>query len=200
MQTDYLLAYGSLLNSYSREVVSGISGSMQRAELSGWTRAWCVAYPDEFATYAGAVPRDGQSLDVLLVPTHISPELQHREREYRFTQIDQCNVKLAQTSEDQQAAHRYFVCETMQFSKPTPRCPLPQSYVDTCLIGCYEIGGVQAMHRFIEQTQGWQASWVNDRSWQQPIYPRGAVLTTKQSEMVDALLAEHKLLQWRNND
>ena len=73
--------------------------------------------------------------------------------------------------------------------------PINQTYVDTCLIGCLESGSERVIEQFIETTYGWENGWYNDRI--RPQYPRAAVLTNKQIELVDSLLERAGILGLR---
>jgi hypothetical protein len=57
----------------------------------------------------------------------------------------------------------YAEHQTISNHKPSPCCPIPQSYVDCVLIGCLRFGKEFAQ-RFIQTTKGWcQKSIWNDR-------------------------------------
>ena len=40
--------------------------------------------------------------------------------------------------------------------------PICQTYVDTCLLGCLERGGVSLAERWASTTGGWSVYWLND--------------------------------------
>ena len=200
MSNTYLLAYGSLLSKFSREVHSGITGEAVPATVHGWSRAWCAADLDEAATYAGAQPNPNAILDAVLIPTELDPALQQRERNYRFTPVPKADLVFSSSISESAIQGQIVICEILAPQAATKTNPLPQSYVDTCLIGCFEAGGTQAVARFIEHTTGWDSYWLNDRQRQTLIYPRHARLSKQQHHMLDGILAECGVLSYRLQD
>mmetsp|Transcript_5978 Transcript_5978/g.7758 ORF Transcript_5978/g.7758 Transcript_5978/m.7758 type:complete len:255 (-) Transcript_5978:13-777(-) len=94
-----------------------------------------------------------------------------------------------------------------QTKAPTKDHPIVQSYVDTILRGCMEMGGEAFAEEFLKTTAGWHpeewnathyddddqvsAVWVDDRS--DPIYPRGDPdHFRKHGPAYDELMREHR--------
>lgn len=195
---DYLLGYGSLLSKHSREHYSRIYSPVKAVRLSGWSRSWCAAYPDENATYAGAQPKPEAQLDAILLPTTIDQDLQMRERNYHFIELKPEDLSLVEDAElPLNATDRVLICATASPTKASNQMPLPQSYVDTCMLGCLEISGIDGMRRFVQQTQGWDGVWFDDRHLNQPIYPRFAKPTRVQQQLIDDVLAQERVLGLR---
>lgn len=207
---EYIFAYGSLLSEYSRRHYSGIEAQVLPVTLTGWYRAWCTSYPDEGASYAGALRVDTvasksthfHELDGVLIPSVLDEDLQQRERGYQFTRLDADSLRLdnSQLSDED----RVWICETIKEAQPSIQTPLPQSYVDTCLLGCIESQGMDAASRFIKQTSGWDCVWINDRivehgSNKRPIYPRYTPINDNQSELIDQLLEFNGVLKYRQS-
>jgi hypothetical protein len=199
---NYLLSYGSLMNRYSREVYSGLVGDVIPAVLKGWSRGWCTQYPDEAASYAGAYASAGSLLNTVLVATEIDDGIRQREREYRFTELDrnQFDLRSEQEGDFAAGAARYWICETANPGIADQDTPLPQSYVDTCLLGCLESGGEADALEFVEQTSGWEGVWVNDRQFSRPIYPRGAPVSDSSYQQIDEILEAGGVLQYRQQN
>lgn len=195
---DYLVGYGSLLNKYSRETYSKIFSDVRAVRLQGWYRSWCAAYPDENATYAGAQRDSDAELEAVLLPTHIGEELQLRERNYQFIELDASQL-LADDGNPLSLAgnDRVLICATTEPLMPSTQLPLPQSYVDTCMLGCLENGGLESMRRFVDQTQGWEGAWIDDRRLSAPIYPRYALPNNEQRSLIDDVLAELGVIRYR---
>ncbi|MBL4673125.1 MAG: hypothetical protein JKX81_12780 [Arenicella sp.] len=84
---DYIFGYGSLVSRYSRQHYSKILSGAVVATGKGWCRSWCVSYPDEGATYAGALGDDFGLLNGVLVATDMGEALAERERGYQFTSL-----------------------------------------------------------------------------------------------------------------
>ena len=196
---NYLLSYGSLMNRYSREFYSGLVGDVIPVVLKGWSRGWCTQYPDEAASYAGAYPSPGSLLNTVLVATEIDDGIRQREREYRFTELDrnQFDLRSEQQGDFTAGAARYWICQTANPGIADQATPLPQSYVDTCLLGCLESGGEADALELVEQTSGWDGVWVNDRQFSRPIYPRGALVSNSNYQQIDEILEAGGVLQYR---
>lgn len=195
---NYIFGYGSLLSEYSRRHYSNIQAPVTAATVKGWVRAWCATYPDEGATYAGALRSDSNQLDGVLIPTEIDEGIAEREREYQFTLLNSDELSLDFTKQRFSEEDQIWICETLIAGVATKVNPLPQSYVDTCISGCIESKGTEGALRFIQQTEGWDCTWVNDRaSNQQPIYPRHTPVSDEQSQLIDSLLEQQGVLQFR---
>jgi hypothetical protein len=194
---EYILGYGSLLSQYSRQTHSNIDGQAQVTSISGWSRHWCAVYPDEGATYAGAVQNSNASLNAVLIPTQLDIGLRERERNYRFIRISPSDLSFMGANQPDLRDARMWLCESINPRAPTVVNPLPQTYVDTCLIGCIETGGKDAARDFISQTQGWNSAWINDRLHAKPIYPRHTPLNRSEKVLIDELLDEQGVLKYR---
>ena len=192
---DYIFAYGSLLSHYSRTHYSGITTKPVSATVRGWSRSWCAAYPDEGATYAGAIVDDTAELDGILIETEIDQGLIEREREYRFSELRQDTLNYDRRELRLSSSDRIYICETIAPKLPSQQLPLPQSYIDTCLIGCYELNGADGMARFIDQTTAWECVWLNDRG--SHIYPRSSPISSFHVEQIDSILENRGVLKNR---
>jgi len=198
--TDYLIGYGSLLSSFSRKHYSNINAPVQALLLKGWQRSWCARYADEGATYLGALPNSKSALNGVLIPTKIDPALAHREREYRFTEVDHGSIRMIGEDKNHLTEKdTVYICESLKPLLSNQDNPVPQSYVDTCMIGCLEAFGESGTIDFIEHTADWDQCWVNDRTRHPgPIYQRLTPSTPEQTELIDQLLTRAKTLQYRS--
>jgi len=184
---DYIFGYGSLLSEYSRQHYSNIHARVKVATVNGWVRAWCTTYPDEGATYAGALADASGQLDGVLIPSEIDQSLAERERGYTFSRVEINELSLIGTSEALSDNDRVWICETLISDVANIDNPLPQSYVDTCMSGCIESQGIDGAIRFIQQTKGWDSVWVNDRHLSStPIYPRYTPVSAEQAQLIDS--------------
>ena len=92
------------------------------------------------------------------------------------------------------------------FVPPDAQYPILQSYVDTILRGCLDIGGEDFAKEFIEGTKGWnpgelseyaltngpvkESCWINDRK--EPRYSRGdPVHSQANADKFDDLLQKY---------
>ena len=187
-----VLGYGSLMNSDSRSRHSGIPHDGVEVEVFGFERGWITRSEPELQTYVGAYQKKDGWLNAQLVPTHLDPALQKREQDYRFTPvtIDQLNFELADDLTERLIEwikqRDIWICESLKVEFSSADYPVHQSYIDTCLAGCLELGGEAAARRFIDSTTGWQHHRVNDR--EAPRYPRAAVVNPAYFAVIDRLL------------
>ena len=200
----YIVGYGSLLSHDSRLNHSRIDETAYPLELTGWQRSWVTRSLDEKQTYVGAVRQTGAKMNGALIPTEeISPELQERESNYRFTKLSIDDFTFSpylHEGEDvlkEQLEHKsIWVCETLKINNADENYPVNQSYVDTCLMGCLEVGGVLFAQHFIQQTTGWDNAWINDRSHKK--YPRYARIDEEEQMRIDSELAS--ILRFRKEN
>lgn len=198
---DYIFGYGSLVSRYSRQHYSNIMVDVKTAKISGWCRAWCVSYPDERATYAGAIRDNTAALNGVLIATEIDQGIANRERGYQFTRlnVDDLSVDIAGANLSQH--DQIWICESLQVDTATMANPLPQSYVDTCISGCLESKGLEGAIEFIQQTRGWNCLWLNDRYFEPtPRYPRYTPISIEQADLIDSLLEQQGVLKFRQDD
>lgn len=189
-----VLGYGSLMNGDSRSRHSGIPHDGIEVEVFGFERGWITRSEPESQTYVGAYQKSDGWLNAQLVPAHLDPALQKREQDYRFTPVTiaqlnfELNTQLAERLVGWLATRDIWICESLKIEPSTALYPVNQSYIDTCLAGCLELGGFAAARRFIESTSGWDHHRMNDR--QAPKYPRNAVVKHEHVDLIDQLLDE----------
>lgn len=204
-QQHFVVGYGSLMSHDSRFRFSQINTRVQPVWVNGWERGWVTSCAKERFNSVGAYPNPNAKLNATLVPVStITPELQQREQNYRFTEVPHQVISLTQAPTTEadvlSETNRYWICETLQQTQPDAAHPLLQSYIDTCLAGCVESGGLTFARSFIETTQFWHSNvqsefWINDRKHIK--YPRAAQVTSEQAANFDELLQEFDLLGLR---
>lgn len=187
---DFMIGYGSILSRHSRETYSDMTGPAVKIALPGWRRAWSVRYRDEGATYLGLVEDRANELHAVLVPVEINPDMRHRERGYEWREVHAHTVSGPQLPEG-----RYWIVVNHHHLPADADHPIPQSYVDTCLIGAFETGGEAMLRDFITRTDHWDTHWKDDRDT--PVYPRLTPLTKHQREMIDDHLNQAGVLKHR---
>ena len=192
-----VLGYGSLLSKDSRERYSNIFTPGIPVTVSGFERAWVTRSLHEKQTYVGAVANAHSKLNAQLIPTQINPALQEREKDYRFVEVSAKALNFHQhkgsaSLDDVLAQFTFWICETLDCTQANDAYPVHQTYVDTCLSGCLEHGGIEEAERFIVHTSLWEHPRVNDRA--NPKYPRAAVVNPDHFEHIDRLLAKRQCL------
>ncbi|TDF35686.1 gamma-glutamylcyclotransferase [Alteromonadaceae bacterium M269] len=191
---DYIVGYGSLLSHDSRLNHSQINEKAYPLELRGWQRSWVTRSLEEKQTYVGATRQLGAMMNGALIPTQeITLELEERESDYRFTRLTvddfsfEAYLPEAESLlKEQLVSSNIWVCETLMVNNADDNYPVNQSYVDTCLIGCLEVGGSAFAMQFIKQTLGWDNAWVNDRIAKR--YPRYARISEVDQARIDSEL------------
>ncbi len=206
-----VLGYGSLLSRGSRERYSGIYTQGLPVRVSGFKRAWVTRSLQEKQTYVGAISDNTSQLNAQLIPAEVNPSLRAREKNYRFVEVPAnaismvdsfyCEQTLSHRANSNQANknallrdvlqhHQLWLCETLLCHHASTDFPVSQSYIDTCLVGCLEHGGVSEATAFIEHTHGWEHPRINDRA--NPIYPRAAAISQQQLAQIDMLMNKVK--------
>ncbi len=188
-----VLGYGSLLSRDSRERHSNIFVKGIPVTVSGFERAWVTRSVQEKQTYVGATPNATCQLNAQLIPTEINPSLKTREKDYRFVEVSINDIHLNISDRVQReirletlSTHRFWICETLACEPANDAFPVNQTYIDTCLSGCIEHGGVEEAKAFLKHTQLWHHPRINDRL--QPQYPRAAKVEHQHIATIDALL------------
>ena len=197
----YVIGYGSLLSHDSRSRFSGINCQAIPVQLSGWRRAWSTRTLGEQQTCLSAKVEKGASFNAALVPIEqISPELAKREQDYEFIQVDSSQLSLLEQGQhrlsyEQLATKQVWICQNKKNEAANASYPICQSYVDTCLAGCLETGLGDFTLAFLRSTRGWEDAWINDRA--APRYPRAAAITQRSVSLIDDILQQADLLQYR---
>ncbi len=173
--------YGSLLSEYSRQTYSNIMGVTIDAVVHGWERAWITRSMPEKQTYVGALPNRSHSLNAQLICLSFDASFEAREKDYRFTEISSAQLELEHAYQsnkhllDVLANTPIYICETLQKWPANESFPVNYSYVQTCLMGCYESGGMARVIEFIQRTSLWLSGNIyNDLA--DPKYPRASQL------------------------
>ena len=192
-----VLGYGSLLSRDSRERHSGIYTQGLPVRVSGFKRAWVTRSLQEKQTYVGAVADRTSQLNAQLIPAEVNPSLRAREKNYRFVEVPASAIEHISSSlcnqtsftsalRDALSHHQLWLCETLLCHHPSSDFPVSQTYIDTCLVGCLEHGGISEATAFIEHTYGWNHPRINDRV--NPVYPRAAAISKQHLTQIDTLL------------
>ncbi len=190
-----IMGYGSLMNADSRHRHSNIPHHGIAVSVLGFERAWVTRSLPEKQTYVGAYQQADAWLNAQLVPSHLDPSIQQREQDYRFTRVSEAQLCLPYDAEVNETLVSWlserdlWICETLDTHPATNDFPVNQSYIDTCLAGCLELGGEVAAREFIHSTKAWNHPRVNDRA--SPNYPRAARVSTAQHTVIDGLLREY---------
>ena len=201
-QTQYILGYGSLLQTASRQRTLPSSDAGLPVLLSGFERGWFIrgsSYSP--TTYLGAIENPEGNLNAAIYRLSIPEEMQDSDlRESGYCRKRVKPEQLLRLDQDPLPEGEIWIYAAPPDRVQTPNSdyPIVQSYVDLFLGGCLELQKQFALADFAEQcvstTSGWSAHWVNDR-----IYPRRPFIYEPQSFSIDQILMKKipELLQER---
>jgi len=202
----YLVGYGSLLSHDSRSRHSNIFCPNMPIVAHGWQREWLARGMAHLQTALGVTHVESASLNaVLLRIEQISPELRDREQDYQFVEVDPSSIVAAQESELAQTelakiranpdTCKIWICANLNKEQANIHYPIYQTYIDTCLVGCFDMGITDFASEFIQSTHYWEHGWINDR--QNSLYARAAMVTQQQQQQIDRLLEKQQVLEYR---
>ena len=190
-----VVGYGSLLSQKSRELYSNIKSLPLPVTVNGWERGWVTRSTEEEQTYVGAYQNPNSHFNGQAFYTDIDDKLLKREQDYRFSKLRLEQLEFTFATSDSMldilSTCNVYVCETLDLRLPSDEFPVNSSYIDTCLTGCLEVGGVEEVKRFVSTTKHWPVEHKqNDRS--KPKYPRAASINEFESEVFDQLQLNKK--------
>jgi len=185
-----VVGYGSHMSKQSRDTHSNIRSLPLPVIVNGWERAWVTKSSDEKQTYVGAYQNNASCFNGHAFYTNIDEKLLQREQDYRFSKLklDQLDFgSVISTSMLEVLSNcTVYVCETLERKKPSREFPVNASYIDTCLKGCLDVGGVEEVKRFISTTKYWPDVFkIDDRL--KPKYPRAAETCMSECEKFDEI-------------
>ena len=185
-----VVGYGSLLSKQSRERYSNIRSLPLPISVRDWERSWVTRSIDEKQTYVGAYPCRSSSFNGQAFRTNIDKQLQKREQDYKFTeiQLEQLDFHTSLNGEqvDRLSQLKFYICESLRLQSANEQFPVNLSYIDTCLKGCFELAGANEVKRFVNTTKDWPSIFKsNDRA--KSNYPRASETTIEEQGIFDRL-------------
>lgn len=175
--------YGSLLSEYSRRYFNQIDSVGIAVTVKNWERAWITRSQNEQQTYVGAIPNKLKTLNAQLIALTLDDDFTRREQDYRFTpllpeqvQFDRHTQNLLGFDKWQSwlISQQIYICETLSVMPTSPDFPVNLSYVNTCVQGCFESGGLACVDAFFDTTSNWQTTHFND-DLSRTKYPRSII-------------------------
>lgn len=188
--TDYVFAYGSLVNSHSRSLTVDRSGVVP-VVVRGWLRSWTSRHFDEHLTYVGVQPEPESCVNGVLLESSFDEleRMARRERYYSLARVEPGSVQHDHT-EHLDISDRIWIWKSDAVDAADERYPVSQCYIDTCLTGCIECGGTEFARQFVQFTAGWDSVIAPDRA--EPRYPRHAPTTESEHHAVDQILRSER--------
>lgn len=192
---NYLIGYGSLIETKSRLRTNPQARRAFPLELSGYERIWGLHAGHYKGTFLTLINNPKSHLNAVYYPVSTADikAADWRESYYCRKRVKRQNIRFL--SANKLPAHAVlWVYEQKpgQVKLPNATYPIPQSYVDIFVSGCLQIQSKYHLKDFARQciatTQGWpgKRSWVNDR-----VYPRRPFALLPNAVEIDRLLARH---------
>lgn len=198
-QPQYIVGYGSLMDSASKRRTAPTTGPNLPAMVHGYQRAWnlrnqAIGFgttflglrPDPDADLAAAVYR-------LFDPAEIAAT-DRREAGYCRETVAPEAIRMLDGSGAAPVGQIWiYVTQPESVQPPDAAFPIVQSYVDLFIGGCLDLEArvIGANRPFAEScvatTEGWSQHWVNDR-----IHPRRPFANEPRAGRIDRLL--HKMV------
>lgn len=162
---DFILGYGSLMNSESQNITAS-SFNSQPVKLIGYKRSWSIVYDELNFCALGIKPDRHSTINAVLFSTDNIEAFDKREHGYKRIQIDNTQVLNFfdnKTALDKSVIWTYIAESYTQHGQPSQHHLIWQSYLDVIIMGCLEHGD-QFTHHFFETTSLWSKDhFYNDR-------------------------------------
>ncbi|OJA00800.1 hypothetical protein BEV13_02350 [Rickettsiella grylli] len=193
-QQHYIIAYGSLIETNSKNTTAQDSGVNQPVWVDNYQRGWLSkGLSSSLSTTYLAVIKNKKSRfngTIFHVSnTHAFKNFDAREKYYCRVSVPARNVHLLNGKKLPQGHFWIYELKPEFLASPSSHYPIVQSYVDIFLSGCLEIEKKYHLKHFamhcIKTTTDWSNHWVNDR-----IYPRRPWVHQPHALKIDALLEQ----------
>lgn len=188
----YIFGYGSLIDSQCRVATSRSASHAAPVNVIGIQRGWFGRVDDVGPTYLAALPNQNFNCNGVIFKVSVQEleAVDEYESGYERKRIDPKNVMMLDDSKPVANGDIWFyTCAVKRFA--TPESPILQSYVDTCLNGCFEIEAkfpqakeAKFAEQFLQTSSDWSRYWINDRP--QPEHPN----SSKIDELIGKVLAQ----------
>ncbi|MDF2762537.1 MAG: gamma-glutamylcyclotransferase [Thermomicrobiales bacterium] len=197
--TQFILGYGSLINSSSRNATASqpIAAIPVRLSASfGYVRGWTIRSPSGFTALGlrrRGADESGQSINGVLYPVEGNDmaAFDAREEGYQRVEVPLDQIQAMSWQRLPEHGKIWVYIPVVPGQEPGVGLPLPsaaypilQSYLDLVIEGGLEFGADYA-REIVASTVDWSAYWLNDR----PLARRPWVYT-KEYVAIDKLLAD----------
>jgi hypothetical protein len=195
-QSQYIIGYGSLMESASRLRTTPNAGVAHPVIVRGYQRGWFAQTPTTipFGTTALGVIRDEKkSFNAVVYQVSGAQEVlatDKRETFYCRRSVTSSEFELLKKdllAPNGQIWIYAIALDSKTIRPPSDRNPIIQSYVDIFLSGCLEQAQNYELKDFadrcIQTTTNWSSKWLNDR-----IYPRRPFIYQPKAFQIDRLL------------
>lgn len=192
-QSQYLIAYGSLIETASKNSTDPRSGINKPVWVDHYQRGWfSKGLSDGFSTtYLGVIKNKHARFNgtIFNLPANSFKNYDAREKYYCRVLVTPHDIHLLTGKKLPLGQFWIYELKPDLLAPPSARYPIVESYVDIFLAGCFEIEEKYHLKNFaaacVNTTSDWSLNWVNDR-----IYPRRPSLYQPRALMIDKLLQQ----------
>lgn len=190
----YIIAYGSLMESNSKKATDKHSGENKPAWVEHYQRGWfSKGLSNGFSTtYLGVIKSKHAHFNGTIFNLPTAPLFKNydaREKYYCRALVAPRDIHLLTGKKLPQGQFWIYELKPELLAPPSARYPIVESYVDIFLAGCLEIEEKYHLRNFaaacVNTTSDWSLHWVNDR-----IYPRRPWAYQPRALIIDALLQQ----------
>ncbi len=191
---NYIIGYGSLFNKSSLQRTLPQVNEIIPINLNHYKRSWDAIenVTTTFSTtFLGVEKSHEHKINAIIfeIEEDMLATIDKREFLYTRKSLDFNDIELLSKTITLSPKDKIWIYITNTPSQPTQKNPIIQSYVDTCISGCFEIEKDFSLEGFAEEfilsTQNWSQYWINDR-----IFPRAPHIHRPDAYRIDALLSK----------
>ena len=186
---NFVIGYGSLINSESRNV-TGKGKVALPIWLQHHERTWSASFTDIQFCALAIHPKLGQKINAVVFECEDIAQFDRREYGYNRIEISNDLIEMYNSHQEKPDGKFWlYMVKPENLRPPSAESLIWQSYVDVCLMGCFEYNEKYA-HDFLNSTTGWSTDfWSNDRENSDYL----KALSLHSPEKIDALLRQFNL-------
>jgi hypothetical protein len=189
----YIIAYGSLIETASKNATDQHSGENKPVWVEHYQRGWfSKGLSDGLSTtYLGVIKSKPAHFNgtIFNLPPSSFKHYDAREKYYCRVLVAPRDIHLLTGKKLPQGQFWIYELKPELLAPPSARYPIVESYVDIFLAGCLEIEEKYHLRNFaaacVNTTRDWSVHWVNDR-----IYPRRPTVYQAKAVVIDTLLQQ----------
>ncbi|WP_342146370.1 hypothetical protein [Rickettsiella endosymbiont of Aleochara curtula] len=190
----FIIAYGSLMESNSKKATDNRSGENKPVWVEHYQRGWfSKGLSDGFSTtYLGVIKSKHAHFNGTIFNLPAANSFRNydaREKYYCRVLVTPRDIHLLTGKKLPRGQFWIYELKPELLAPPSATYPIVESYVDIFLAGCLEIEEKYHLRNFatacVNTTSDWSLHWVNDR-----IYPRRPSLYQPRAATIDKLLQQ----------
>ncbi len=195
-EPQYIVGYGSLINTESKQKTALDTGVNIPVFIQGYQRVWST--PEMGRNHLGFTalgirPKTQADFNGVIFNVSSKAIIAYDDREVGYCRatVNPKNIQILVNNMSLPSGQYWIYVNTVKnFALPSKKYPLIETYIDTVIAGCMDIGSKYHLTNYtaqcISSTTGWSKNWVNDRT--QPIYPSLPNILQSQLTEIDLLL------------